>query len=80
MPVNRHNAIGVLRYYFPIGIHAECPHLVIVFIRLIDDLTLIDVVGNMLKNLSGQFHPYSDIHAVFFLFNSHSVTDAGNPL
>ena len=64
MAVDGDDAVGVLVDHRAPGIHAEGAHLVLIFLCLVDDLALVQLVGDGREHLGGQLHPHADIHPV----------------
>ena len=62
--VDGDNAVGVLVHHRAPGVHAERAHLVLILLGLIDDLALVQLVGDGGEHLGGQLHPDADVHAI----------------
>ena len=62
--VDGDDAVGVLIDHCALGIHAEGAHLILILAGLIHDLALVQLVGNGSKDLGGQLHADTDVHAV----------------
>ena len=62
--VDGDDTVGVLVDHRAPGVHAERPHLVLILLRLIDDLALVQLVGDGREHLGGQLHPHADVHPV----------------
>ena len=64
VPVDRHNPLGIFIDHDAVGIHAECPHIVLKFFRPVYDLALIQFIGQVGKNLRRKLHAHADVHPV----------------
>ncbi len=80
MAVDGDDAVGVLVHHRALGVHAERPHFVLVLLCLIDDLALIQLIGDRGEHLSGQLHPHADIHPVGLGGNVQRLAHALHPL
>ena len=64
MPVYRDDAVCVLIYNDPVGVHAEGADVVFVFLRAVYDLALIQLVRQVGEYDSRKLHAHADIHPV----------------
>ena len=64
VPVHGHDAVGVLVHHRAPGVHAEGADGVLILLRAVDDLALVELVGDVRKDLGGQFDADPDVHAV----------------
>ena len=62
--VDGDDAVGVLVDHRALGVHAEGAHLVLIFLGLIHDLALVQLIGDGREHLGGQLHPDADVHPV----------------
>ncbi len=74
------DALHVLRHYMAIGVHAEGAHTVPILLGPVDQLGLIDHVGDMFKHLGGQLHPHTDVHLVVDQVDAQPFALPGEPL
>ena len=58
------DTVGVLIDHHTLGIHAEGAYPILKLLCPIDDLALIQLVGEVGEHLIGQLHPHADIHTV----------------
>ena len=71
--IYRYDAVGILIYHSSLGIHTEGAHVILVFFRTIHDLTLIEFICKIRKDLSRQFNPDTQIHTVGIRWISRSL-------
>ena len=62
--VDGDDAVGVLVDHRALGVHAEGTDLVLILLGLIDDLALVQFVGDGGEHLGGQLHTDADVHPV----------------
>ncbi len=62
--VDRHDAIGVFIDHHSVGVHAEGAHEILVVLGAVDDLGLVELVGQVGEHLGGKLDPHADVHAV----------------
>ena len=62
--VDRDDAVRVLIDDNAVGVHAEGTHIVLKFFRVIDDLALIELVGEVGEDDGGQLNAHADVDAV----------------
>ena len=60
------DAVGVLIHYSAFGVHAECAHLVPIFLGTVDNLAFVQLICQVGKYLSRQLHPNANVHPVGF--------------
>ena len=78
--VDRVDALHVLGHHVAVGVHAEGAHLVAVLLGAVDQLGLVDHVGDVLKDGGGQLHPHADVHLVVEQFQPQLLALVGEPL
>ena len=78
--VDGDDAVGVLVDHRALGVHAEGAHLVLILLRLIDDLALVQLVGDGGEHLGRQLHPHADIHPVGLGGNVEILAHGLHPL
>ena len=78
--VHRVDALHVLGHHVAIGVHAEGAHLVAILLGAIDQLRLVDHVGDVLEHAGGQFHPHADVHLVVQQLQPQLLALVGEPL
>ena len=79
VPVDRDDAVGVLRDDSALGVHAEGTHQILVFFCLVDDLALIQLIRDVLEDRSWKFDADSDIDTVRFGRNIQVGADRFHP-
>ena len=80
MAVDGVDALHVLRDHMAVGVHAEGADLVAVLLGAIDELGLIDHVGDVLKDQGGQLHAHADVDLVVGHGQAQLLTLVGKPL
>ena len=78
--VDGNDAVGVFIDHRALGIHAEGSHLVPIFLGLIDDFALIQLVRQMGEHHRGQLHPDTDVHPVGLGRDIQFLADPFHPL
>ena len=58
------DSVGIFVYYDSVRVHAECTNVIFKFLCTVDDLALVQLVGEVGEHLIGQLHPHADIHTV----------------
>lgn len=79
VPVDGHDAVGVLVDDDAVRIHAECADIVLELLRAVHNLALIQLIGQIRENDGGQFDADADVDAVGLRRNVHLVADAFHP-
>ena len=80
MAVDGVDALHILRHHMAVGVHAEGADAVPVLLGAVDQLGLIDHVGDVLKDLGGQLHPDPDVHLVVDEGDAQPLALPGKPL
>ena len=62
--IYRYDAVGILIYHSSLGIHTEGAHVILVFFRTVHDLTFIQLICKIRKDLSRQLHPDTQVDTV----------------
>ena len=62
--VDGDDAVGVLVDHDAVGVHAEGAHQILELLRAVDDLALVDLIGQVGPDIRRQFHPHADVHTV----------------
>ena len=78
--VDSDDAVGVLVNHGPLGVHAEGADLVFVLLGPVDDLALIQLVGQVGEDNGGQLHANADVHTVGLSGDVHVPADLLHPL
>ena len=58
------DAVGIFIHYGALGVHAEGAHLIAVFLRAVNDLAFIQLIGQVGKDLCRQLHPHPQIDPI----------------
>ena len=74
------DALHILRHHVAVGIHAEGAHLVPVLLGPVDELGLVDHVGDVLEDQGGQLHPHTDVDLVVGHGQAQLTALLGKPL
>ena len=69
--VDGHDPVGILVDNDAARIHAEGPHQVLKFLGAVDDLALIQLIGQMGEEFGGQLHAHAKVHTVGFGRDGH---------
>ena len=80
VPVHGDDAVRVLIHDRALGVHAERAHEVLIFFGFVDDLALIQLVGDVLEHLRRQLHAHADVHAVGERGDLQLIADGLHPL
>ena len=78
--VDGDDAVGVFVDHRAPGVHAERAHLVLILLGLIDDLALIELIGDGGEHLGGQLHPHTDVDLVVGHGQAQLTALLGKPL
>ena len=78
--VDGHDAVCVLRHDRALRVHAERAHEILIFFGLVDDLALVELVGQVLEDLGRQLDAHADIDAVGLRLNVQLAAHALHPL
>ena len=78
--VHRVDALHILRHHVAVGVHAEGAHLVPVPLGAVDELGLVDHVGDGLEDQGGQLHPHADVDLVVGHGQAQGAALVGEPL
>ena len=73
-------ALHVLGHHVAVGVHAEGADLVAVLLGTVDQLGLIDHIGDVLEDSGGQLHPHADVHLVVDEGDTQALALVGKPL
>ena len=74
------DAFHALGHHMTVGVHAEGTHLVAVLLGAVEELGLIDHVGDMLEHLGRQLHTDANIHLIVDELDPQILTLGGEPL
>ena len=77
--VNGNNAVRVFGNDFAVRIHTESSYKVAVFLGAVNDLALVDLLCDMLKNSRREFNSYTDINTVAACLDAEFVANARYP-
>ena len=77
--IHRIDAFHILCNHMSVGVHAEGTHLITVLLGAVNQLGLVDHVGDMLKHLGRQFNAHTDIYLIIDQFNAQSLAPLGEP-
>ena len=80
MAVDGDDAVGVLVDDDAVRVHAEGADEVFKLLGTVDDLTLVQLVGQVGEHVRGQFHAHADIDAVGVGGDVHALADGLHPL
>ena len=75
-----HDAVGVLIDDDTSWVHTERAHHVLEFFRTVDDLALVELIGQVGEDVGRQFHTHTDIHSVALGPDVQGITDLLHPL
>ena len=78
--VDGDDALHVLRHHMTVGVHAEGPHLVSVLLGAVEELGLVDHVGDVLEDHCGELYPHADVDLVVGHGQAQFPALAGEPL
>ena len=78
--VHRVDALHILGHHVAVWIHAEGAHAVAVLLGAVDQLGLVDHIGDVLKDGGGQLHPDADVHLVVQQLQPQGLALVGEPL
>ena len=78
--VDGDDAVGVLVDDDAVRVHAEGADEVFKLLGTVDDLALVQLVGQVGEHVRGQFHAYADIDAVGVGGDVHALADGLHPL
>ena len=78
--VDGDDAVGVLVDHHAMGIHAEGAHQILELLCAVDDLGLVQLVGEVGEDLGGQLHADTDVHAVGLSGDGQITADTLHPL
>ena len=78
--VDRDDAVRVFVDDDAVGIHAERAHIVLELFRAVDDLALIELVGQVREDDGGQLDAHTEVDAVGLGGNVHLAAHALHPL
>ena len=79
MAIDGDNAVGVFIDHGALGVHAEGADLVLILLSPVDNLALIQLVGQVGEDNGGQLHPNADVHPVGLGGNVHILADLLHP-
>ena len=80
MAVDGDDAVGVLVDHHAVGVHAEGTDAILELFGAVDDLALVQLVGEVGEHVVGQLHPDADVHTVGLCADMERVADALHPL
>ena len=78
--VDGDDAVGILGDDGALRVHAEGADEILIFFGLVDDLALVQLVGQVLENFGGQLDAHADVDAVGLGLDGEVLTDALHPL
>ena len=73
------DSVGILVDYDPVGVHAESPDIILELLRPVNDLALIELIGNVFEDDRRDLDPDTDIHAVGFGRDPQVTADSAHP-
>ena len=80
MSIDGHDAVGVLIDDDTSWVHTERAHHVLEFFRTVDDLALVELIGQVGEDVGRQLHTHTDIHSVALGPDVQGITDLLHPL
>ena len=78
--VDGDDAVGVLVDHHAVGVHAEGADAVLELLGAVDDLALVQLVGQVGEHVIGQLHPNADVHPVGLCADVQRFAHALHPL
>ena len=79
MAVDGDDAVGILVYHGALGIHAEGADQIPILLGAVHNLTLVQLICQVLKYGCRQFHPDADVHPVGMDGNLQALADLLHP-
>ena len=76
MAVDGDDAVGVLGDDRALRVHAEGADEILIFFGLVDDLALVQLVGQVLENFGGQLDAHADVDTVGLGLDGEVPADA----
>ena len=77
--IDRHDAVGVLIDHDAVRVHAEGAYVVLVLLGAIDDLALVELVGDVLEDDGGQLNTHAEVYAVRVRLDAQLFAHALHP-
>ena len=75
-----YNAIGILVDNDTVGVHAEGADIVLKLLRAVDNLALVELIGEVGEYNGRELHPDAQVHAVTFGGDVHFFAHGLHPL
>ena len=79
VPIDGDDAISIFCNNIAIGVHAEGAHHIIIGLGTIENLRLINLVGDMLKHICRHLHSHTNIHLIIDKGKAQLATFFGIP-